>query len=190
MLSKRASDILFIVIILLMIGTLVAGRFYILNSVDERIDDTEAENAQLESEISAHERLVSDFQTDELPRMSEMNREIPAYYDENQLTYFVLTQLEYEGISSSGGRNLTVSITDNPNFPENTDFLRLSNELDAYRITVRFNTADTDEISEFVGRMHDQDQLFILQSVQYENPGSEALPITINFIAYYYPSEE
>ena len=190
MLSKRASDILFGVIILLMIGAIVAGRFYILDTVDDRIEEAEAENEQLENEIRALENLVADFQTDELPRMSEMHRAIPAYYDKDQLTYFVLTQLEYEGISSSGDRNLSVSITGDPNFPEDTDFLQLANELDTYRITVRFNTADTDEISSFVDRMHEQDQLFILQSVQYENPVSEPLPITLNFVAFYYPGDE
>lgn len=190
MLSKRASDILFGVIILLMIGAIVAGRIYILNTVDGRIENAEEENEELQNEISALESLVADFQTDELPRMSEMHREIPAYYDKDQLTYFVLTQLEYEGISSSGGRNLSVSINEDPNFPEGTDFAQLASELDAYRITVRFNTANTDEIASFTDRMHDQDQLFILQSVQYENPDTEPLPITLNFVAYYYPSDE
>jgi len=190
MLSKRAGDILFGVIILLMIGAIVAGRFYILDTVDDRIEEAQAENEELQNEINDLENLVADFQTDELPRMSEMHREIPAYYDKDQLTYYVLTQLEYEGISSTGGRNLSVSITDDPNFPEGSDFLSLSNELDTYRATVRFNTSDTSEISSFVDRMHDQDQLFVLQSVQYENPVNEPLPITLNFVAFYYPSDE
>ena len=189
MLSKRGSDLLFLGVIILMLGAIVAGRFMILSTMDERIEDIESENQSLQSEIAELENLVADHREEQLPTMAEMHRDIPAYYDRDQLHAYVRTQLEFEGIQSTSARNLSISINADPNFPEDTAFRSLAGSFDAYRVQIRFNSADTDEISAFTDRMQSLDQLFILQSVNYEQPRDEPMPITLNFVTFYNPRD-
>ncbi|MFW5893107.1 MAG: hypothetical protein ACOCU5_02375 [Bacillota bacterium] len=190
MLSKRGSDLLFLGVIVLMLAGIVTGRFMILSTMDDRIEEVESENATLETEIRELENLVADHQQEQLPTMAEMHREIPAYYDRDQLSSYVYTQLELEGISSSESRNLSVDVSEASNFPEDSTFRELSEQLDAYRIQVEFNSDTPSEVSNFTDRMQSQDQLFILESVRYDQPEDEPMPIRLNFITFYYPSEE
>ena len=187
MLSKRFNDLLFIVILLVAIGGVFLMRMLLLGNVDDRIESTRSDNTALETRINDITRLVDQHGQETLPSMAEMHRYVPSEYDRDQLLFYIMAQLEFSGISDVTDYNRNVSITENPAFPEGTEFRALSSELEAYRIQVQFNDTNIDTLHTFLQQMDEADQYFILQSIQYQLPDEETVTFTINYVTFYKP---
>ena len=187
MLSKRFNDILFVLILIIAVGGVFLMRFLLLGNIDTRIEDTESNNVNMETRINELTRLVDQHGQETLPSMTEMHRYIPHAYDRDQLLFYIMAQLEFSGVSDITDFNRRVVITENPSFPEGTEFRTMSNQLDAYRIQVQFSDTDTERLHTFLEQMDSAAQYFILQSVQYEIPSGERVTFTINYVTFYRP---
>ncbi len=187
MLSKKANDIIFIGVIVLLMTGIVIGRFMALGTMDERIETIETENQALEAEIMGRISLVNEYRDENLPSASTLSRYVPSHYSRAILLNFVHAQLELEGIHETAARNLVVNVHDDVSFPSASRFSGLSSTFHTSRVEVRFNTTDLDEIAPFVERLYGTDQIFLLQSVRYEVSETEgvAIRVVMNFITFY-----
>jgi len=187
MLSKRFNDILFVLILVVAVAGVFLMRFLLLGNIDSRIDSTVSDNNSMETRINELTRLVDQHGQETLPSMTEMHRFIPHDYDRDQLLFYIMAQLEFSGVSDVTDFNRRVTITENPAFPEGTEFRAMSNQLDAYRIQIQFNDTDLDRLHTFLEQMDDADQYFILQSIQYDLPTGQTVTFTINYVTFYRP---
>lgn len=188
MLSKRANDIVFFVIVGIVVIGVVIARFMVLGVFDERIEEVESDIQSLEREISSGRNLIADYRHDVLPSESVLYRNVPQKYVSDQLIFFLFAQLQLEGIEDTAARNISLSVQENPSFPGGTEFSALANTFDAYRIQIRFNTHDVEEAEAIAERLQSVDQLFVLQSVDYELPrGDSSTRVNMHFVTFYKP---
>ncbi len=188
MLSKRANDIIFLVIVGIVVIGVVVARFMVLGVFDDRIEGIEEDIQSLEREISTGRNLIADYRHEVLPSESVLHRSVPEKYASDRLMFFLYAQLQLEGIEDTAERNISLSIQENPSFPGGTEFSALANTFDAYRIRIRFNTTDVTEAEDLVDRLQSVDQLFALQSVEYELPrGDSSTRVSLYFVTFYNP---
>lgn len=188
MLSKRFNDILFVLILIVAIGGVILMRFILLGNIDTRIESTVNDNNQIESRINTLQSLVSQHGEETLPSISELHMLAPEEYNRDQLSFYMMAQLEKAGISDVTSRQRSISISENVTFPQDSRFRQSSNYFDTYRIHIQFVSEDVDEVYNLINAMTETTQLFILQSVDYPIP-NEGQPEIINiyFITFYRP---
>ena len=190
MLSKRLNDVIFIGVIVVVIASIIALRFWVLGTMDERIETIESENQAITAEISGLQQLIANHKEDEFPPVSRLYQRAPSHYSQDRLLYLIYAQLELAGISQTEDRNLSITLTENPSFLQDTEFHTLANELDAVRITIVFYSSDESEIYDAIHHMHGIQQRFVLQSVRYDMPVDDlVVRVTMDFVTFYNISE-
>ena len=190
MLSKRLNDVIFLGIIVIVAGGILAMRFWVLGTMDERIEEAEVENQELQTTIDILQSRIAQHDGEDMVPLSMLYQNAPSYYSRNRLRYTMYSQLELLEISDTDERNLVINITENPSFPQGTDFHALSQNLDAKRIYISFVTDDIEEVYMVIEEIQSMQQRFILQHVSY-NHFEEGQRQTINFdfVTFYNTSD-
>ncbi len=190
MLSKRLNDFIFIGIILLVIAGIVGMRTIVLGTMDTRIEEAEASNQELMSSIDSLQNLIAQHDGEEVLPLSILYQRAPSYYSRNRLRYTMYSQLELLGISDTEDRDLVINITENPSFLQGTDFHTLSQNLDAKRVYVSFETDDINDVYMVVEGIQSMQQRFLLQHISYTHfEEGESRLIHIDFVTFYNVTE-
>lgn len=186
MLSKRASDIIFIIIVLLVIAGIVFMRSIVLGTMDERIEDLEEENQQIHNEIIGLQGMVSEHRDTEMPSRSELNQYVPDLYERNQLEFFIRAQLEIAGIQDSTERSVSMEVSENPTI-SGSPYAEAANEFTIVRVGVDIETDDIEEIRDYIDHMYALNQVFVLQNIRYNVPENDGdyVEVTLNFLTFY-----
>ncbi|MFP4287339.1 MAG: hypothetical protein ACLFRI_06520 [Candidatus Izemoplasmataceae bacterium] len=191
MLNKRTSDIIFVALMVVTVAVVFFVRVTLLSQVDTRIENTERNNQQLTSQIIAIERIVEDNRNQEIPSMVELHQEIPFNHDLEKLQLYIFAQLELAGIPNNQTTDRNVVISTSPTtYPEDSPLRVLTEEVDLYTILITFKTNDVDQIQVFLERVFDSEQLFIIQSVEYDLREGEEISVSIALAAAYTKSDE
>ncbi len=185
MLSKRASDIIFVGIMILVVIGIVVMRFIVLGTMDERIEEVESENQQIQDEIMGLQGMVGEHRDTEMPSRSELNQRVPAIFSEDQLRFYVNAQLELAGILDSQERSVDVEISQNPNISGGS-YGDAANQFDIVRVGIDIETNDIDEVRQFIDQMYEINQVFVLQNIRYDVPDEdEYVELTVNLLTFY-----
>lgn len=187
MLSKKLSDYIFIGAVLFIIITVFVVRILILNQYDSRIENAENDIIRLESQITQVSALVDDNRNDQLSSMVEMYQVTPSEYNGGQLVNYVYGMLELSNIKRDNNLLREVSIQSSSLFPDDSDFRNVPSTLTPYRFRVNVEVESFDYIEDFIDRMHNSEQLFIIETFEYTIPEESVDPIEVNlyFITYY-----
>ena len=188
MLSKRLSDIIFIGVTLIIIGVIIGARVIIINQYDARIDGIEADQERLQQQITAVSRLVDDNRNDQLPSLIEMYQRVPSEFNGPQLRDYLIGMMTLSGIEGKEGYSRQLTVSAEPvTFPQDSDFRRVSENLDPYRITMILDVDSLDNLADFLHILDDSQQLFLVQTLVYDLPEdpSEPIRVTLYVITFY-----
>jgi hypothetical protein len=190
MLNKKTSDILMIMLIIIVTGILFFIRFILIDQMDSRIENTERNNIQLQTQISNIEGLVEENRNEQLPSLIEMYQNVPLNFNREQLSLYIQAQLELSSISQTNLVQFNIGSAPTV-FPQGSALRTLSEEVDIYTIVVSFRTDDLENVHTFLDHIVDSEQYFIIQSIEYDLSVSETeIPVTIALAAPYVKTSE
>ena len=187
MLSKKFSDIVFVGLVVLVVIIVFVIRIIVLNQYDTRIERAEREAENFEAQIAVISRRVEEHHGT-LPSMIEMHRIAPDRFSYQRLSDAMITLLETSGIGADEATARQFSIGSSPaSFPTGTPFNDIRSDLDPYRVTVQFYTQDLDTIFDFLDRVDDWQQLFVIQNISYDMSEADehGIFVTIYLITFY-----
>lgn len=175
---------------LLVLGIVFAGRLFVLSNIDEQIEEAENEILELQNIISADLDLVEEYRYENIPSESQLTAQIPTNFSSDILLYQVEAHMHLSGIKHEEGRQITVGYNENVSFgDENSRFHDLSQSYFTNIVIINFLATDEDEIRALIDGMYEANQLFLLQSIRYEETDSEDhdynLSVRLQFVTFY-----
>lgn len=187
MLSRKASDFIFYAIFATILVIVILIRISLVNAVNVRIDAVENSNNILELQINQIGTLVEENKNQQLNNLYQMYEKIPAIYDKTDLVFYTYAKLEQVGVSSALEYTRTVSVNELKTFPPNSDFTELKEQFNIVEVQVTFTTLDVNQVIEFLDQIYSSEQLFIINSLEYNVPEDEFsfIGVEISFLAIY-----
>ena len=186
MLNRRFSEYLFYGILLVIGGILVALRVLIVGSLETKIEEYNNNNISLQLQIDSLEALVQDNKNIQTSHLYELYDIIPNVYSEEILIYKTVAMLEQLGVDESNDYNRTVYVNQQVSFSDSGDFYELSQDYHIVRVEISFTTDDLDIVRTFIDTLFTSEQLFIIESVSYDNTtNTYSSEMQISFLAIY-----
>lgn len=187
MLSKKFSDFVFVGLVAVVLIAVIAIRVIVINQYDARIERAERDAENFEAQIAVITRRVEDHHGT-LPSMIEMYRVAPDRFSYQRLSDAMITLLETSGIGADEATGRQFSIASTPaTFPADTEFGAMRTDFDLYRVTVEFYVDTIDTIFNFLERVEDWEQLFVIQNLSYDlsEVNDRGIRVTIYLITFY-----
>ncbi|QMS85923.1 hypothetical protein [Candidatus Xianfuyuplasma coldseepsis] len=186
MLNRRLSDYIFYgSLAAILIGVLLL-RVLIVGTMNTNIENLRRDNANLALQIDALEILVQENKNVQTSHLYELYDIIPNVYSEIGLKYKTASMLEELGVNKSDefGRSINVSTTVNlGNVPTFQDY---EEEYLFVQVEVQFQTDDTTIVTDFIDKLYNSEQLFIVNQVDYtDTTGEYSMEMRITFLAVY-----
>ncbi|MFK5884074.1 MAG: hypothetical protein QM489_07045 [Candidatus Izemoplasma sp.] len=187
MLSRKASDFIFYGIFAVIFLAVVFVRVSLINSVNDRIDSVEASNTTLELQIAQIGTLVDENKNQQLNNLYQMYEKIPAEYDRTDLIFYTYAKLEQVGVNSAPEYSRYIEVDETVTFPPNSEFIDLQENFIIVEVQVSFTTLDVDQVIQFLDEIFNSEQLFIINSLEYNVPEDQfsLIGIEVSFLAIY-----
>lgn len=191
MLSRRASNLIFYGILAAILLVVVISRFVIVGSMSNKIDETVISNRSLQAKISSLETAVQDNKDTASDHLFELYDKVPEMYNQEELVYYTVAQLELIGITDEFEVLRTVNIDEEVEFSQFGAFFETQNEFKVVEVSVYFNTLDLAVVDEFIDRLYSSEQIFVVSEIEYYNYTSGSyVGVNINFLSFYKYVEE
>ena len=191
MLSRRTSNLIFYGVLIAILIVVVVSRFIIVGSMSNRIDETVASNRLLQNTIGNLELAVQDNKDTASDHLFELYDKVPEVYNQEELIYYTVAQLELIGITDQFEVLRTVNVDDELEFSQFGAFYETDDEFKVVEVSVYFNTLDLGVVDQFIDRLYSSEQIFVVNEIEYFNYTSGAeVGVTINFLAFYKYVEE
>ena len=186
MLNRKTSNYIFYGSLALILLIAVVIRVVALGSLNSRIDIVTASNRTTQANIDALRDVVQENKTVQTDQLYELYGNVPNIYDQTELTYYTIAQLEVVGITENSETLRTVSVNPDVTFPVDTEFANIQEDFKVVEIEVYFNTYTVDVVDEFIDLLYESEQVFIVNSIEYYSPdGTNYIGVTVNFLAFY-----
>jgi hypothetical protein len=187
MLSRKASDFIFYGIFAVIFLAVIFVRVSLINSVNDRIDSVEASNTTLELQITQIGTLVDENKNQQLNNLYQMYEKIPAEYDRTDLIFYTYAKLEQVGVNSAPEYSRYIEVDETVTFPPNSEFIDLQENFIIVEVQVSFTTLDVDQVIQFLDEIFNSEQLFIINSLEYNVPEDQfsLIGIEVSFLAIY-----
>lgn len=180
MLNRKVSDYLLYLVIAVIIAVTFFVRTLTIGSIDDKIENLERDNLILQTQISTIEEIIEDNNDAKIDDLYELYIQVPQTLSISELTYFITAQLELVGISEFGDFQRSIVVNQDIDLASDSDFGLLQEKFKAVQVQVFFTTTDELVIEDFIDRIFDANQIFIIQSISYA-PNSEDNFIGVNF---------
>lgn len=191
MLNRKTSNYIFygILIAILVLGFGV--RAGVLAGLNSRIESVQSSNRLTQARIDSLKDTVQQNRDLKVDHLYSLYDQVPNHFNQTELTYYTIAQLELIGITEDSDILRTVYVDETITFPANTPLSDIQAEFKVVEVEVYFNTMDISVVDEFIDLLHESDQIFVLNLVDYNTPeGEEYVGVTINFLAFYNIEEE
>lgn len=186
MLNRKMSNYIYYGVLFAIFAIVILIRVITIGNMNTKIATLKASNVSLQAQIDALEETVEankDVQTDEL---YELYHIIPNVYSATALTYKTVSILENLGIDEQDDFQRTVFVNQSKTFDDESMFAGVANDFYVVEVQVYFTTMDAELINEFIDALYNQDQLFIVDYLNYSVPtGENYIGVFVNFLAIY-----
>jgi len=173
--------------ILVLIAAVVFGiRSIALGTMNSKTDDLEVSNILLQIQIDELEKIVEENKYNQINHLYELYDKVPNYFVPFELNLYTSALLESIGINESFDDNTDVYIKEDKDFIDGTLFGDLQDRFRIIEVQVEFNIMNTEVLEEFIDLLHNSEQVFIVNFIDYSSPdGENFITVNINFLAFY-----
>ena len=186
MLNRKLSEYLFYGSLVLIVVVIFLIRITVLGNLNTQIDQTDASNISLETQITALEEVVQENKNVQTSNLYELYDIIPNVYSGTELVYTTVSILESLGVNESNDMQRTVFVENDPVFGGESIFTELALEYHMVEVQVFFTTTDADVVNNFIDALYQSEQLFIVRELDYNIPdGEDFIGISVSFLAIY-----
>jgi len=186
MLNRKTSNYIFYGTLVLILVVSLLIRVTVLNNMNASIDEVTLSNRQIQADIDALKDTVQDYKDVQTDQLYELYDQVPNIYNQTDLTYYTIAQLELVGITESSETLRTVLVDSEVTFPVNSEFSKIQKDFLVVEVEVYFNTYTVDVVDQFIDLLRQSEQVYIVNSIEYYSPdGTNYIGVTINFLAFY-----
>jgi hypothetical protein len=187
MLNRKASNILFYGSLAVILVVVLLIRTVVLAQLDDRIASIEEDNRTVQQQIDDLREIVQENKDQDVDHIYELYQQVPNIYNEIELNYYTIAQLELVGITAENEIQRTVDPNADVTFALDSDFSDLQEEFKIVEVTVTFNTYDLSLVDDFIDRLYQEEQVFIVNYIDFNTPqdGGELITVEIKFLAFY-----
>ena len=191
MLSRRTSNLIFYGILVAILLVVVVSRIIIVGSMSKKIDETVISNRSLQTRITKLETDVQDNKDTASDHLFELYDKVPEMYNQEELVYYTVAQLELIGITDEFEVLRTVNVDEEIEISQFGAFFGTDDEFKVVEVSVYFNTLDLGVVDEFIDRMYSSEQIFVVSEIEYYNYTSGSyVGVNVSFLAFYKYVEE
>lgn len=186
MLNRKTSNYIFYGTLALILIVAVAIRFFVLGSLDSSIEAVDASNTKIQQQIDDLKYVVQENRDVQIDELYELYGQVPNMYDQTELTYFTIAQLEVVGITEDSETLRTVVVDDTVTFPTDSEFDKIQDDFLVVEVEIYFNTYTVDVVDQLIDMLYESEQVFIVNAIEYYSPdGTNYIGVTVNFLAFY-----
>ena len=187
MLSRKTSNALFYGTLILILTVVLLIRFVTLGTLNAKIEDVTISNTSVKTQIDELSTIVQENKNTQNDHLFELYKSVPQVYNKSILRNFTKAQLELVGIKDleETSRSVDVFEGDEVTFPISSVFTVLQSKFKVVEVEVYFNTLRIDVVDEFIDLLYENQQVFIVNSIEYLSPDGTLIGVTINFLAFY-----
>lgn len=186
MLNRKFNDYIFIGVLLIIAVVVFGIRSVVLGGVKTDIAKYERSNITLNKQINRLEQVVEEKKDVQKDTLFELYHSVPSYYSYDELYFNILSQLYLENITDSTDFNSNVSIEESVFARDVPGYSDLDADFKIVEITVSFNILQAETIENFIERLYNSDQVYIINEVEYSPPQEgELTTASVKFFTFY-----
>lgn len=186
MLNRRTSNLIFYGSLVLIVAVVLLVRTVVLTQLDSRIEEVTNNNRLLTAQIEQLAETVQEYKDVQIDHIYSLYAKVPNSFNKTELTYYTIAQLESVGVDEDPETYRSVTVNDEITFHVDSDFADLQDDFKVVKVEVYFNTMSVDVVDNFIDKLYESEQVFIIDSIEYYSPdGENFIGVTIHFLAFY-----
>ncbi len=187
MLNRKASNVLLIGTLAIILAVVLLIRFTVLAQLNDQIASIERDNRLVQNQIDNLREIVQENKDQGIDHVYELYQQVPKLYNDIELEYYTIAQLELVGITAEKEILRSVNADDTVTFPADSEFTALQEDFKIVEVTVTFNTSDLTLVDEFIDGLYQDEQVFIVSYIDFDTPDQiqDLITVEIRFLAFY-----
>ena len=159
-----------------------------LGNMQAKIDELDSENARIQAQIIQLEQTVEENKDSDVAYLYELSDSISPNYSDTQLLYNTIALCELAGIGEDIDTQRTIDFNKDVTISGPSELQTFASAYNVVEVQVQFTTQDLSLISDFLNVIYDANQLYILNTIDYNFPeGNEFIAVNITYFTFYQP---
>lgn len=191
MLNRKTSNYIFYGTLILILAITLIIRTVVIGSLNSNVDSVTLKIRQTQAQIDNLKDTVQENKDVQVNHLYELYGKVPNLYNLEALVNYTYAQLEVVGVTDDNEILRNVSPNDQVTFDVDSEFYDIQKDFKVVEVQVYFNTLTIDLVDQFIDRLYESEQVFIVNSIEYYSPdGTNYIGVTVKFLAFYDVEEE